>query len=136
MINIIMRNLCIFALFLPMLKNIKGWNFTWTFGKVMRSKSMKMVFVIRIIRHKLCMIYAFFLFFCSKIIFDQKLFSYCWDEFNYPGSIVFLSCFRCHCFQILSIFFPRWLVHRVHSSHLKCVIFPNFFNYGGELLAF
>ena len=38
------------------------------------------------------MIYAFFDFFCSKIVFDQKV-SYCWDKFDYPGSIVYLSCF-------------------------------------------
>ena len=31
------------------------------------------------------------IFFCSKIIFDQKLFSYCWDKFDYPGSIVYFS---------------------------------------------
>ena len=58
----------------------------------MRIKSLKMVFVARIIRHKLCIIYAFFDFFCSKIIFDQKLFSYCLEKFDYPGSIVYLSC--------------------------------------------
>ena len=69
-----------------------GWNFTWSFGKIMRSKSMKMVFVASIIRYKLCMMYAFLWFFCSKIIFDQKLFSYCCDKFDYPGSIVYLSC--------------------------------------------
>ena len=39
--------------------------------------------------HDLCI---FWFFFCSKIIFDQKPFSYCWDEFDYPGSIVYLSC--------------------------------------------
>ena len=52
----------------------------------MRSKSIKMVFVARIIRHTLCMISAFFDFFV------QKLFSYCWDKFDYPVSIVYLSC--------------------------------------------
>ena len=31
--------------------------------------------------------------FCSKIIFDQQLFSYCWDRFNYPGSIVYFVLF-------------------------------------------
>ena len=42
------------------------------------SKSMKMVFVARIIRHKLCMIYALFdFFFVQKSFFDQKLFSEC-----------------------------------------------------------
>ena len=40
----------------------------------MRIKSLEMVLVTRIIRHKSCMIYAFFYFFCSKIIFDQNYF--------------------------------------------------------------
>ena len=30
--------------------------------------------------------------FCSKIIFDQKLFSYCFDKFDQAMSIVYLSC--------------------------------------------
>ena len=76
-----------------------GWNFIWSFGKVMRSKSMKMVFVARIIRHELCMIYAFF---CSKIIFDQKLFSNCWDKLDYPGSIVYLSCLALFCHVLIN----------------------------------
>ena len=62
-----------FCTFSTFAQNIyKGWgcNFTWSFCKVMRSKSMKMVFVARIIRHKLCMIYEFY---CSKIIFDRKI---------------------------------------------------------------
>ena len=70
-----MHNLCVFCTFATFAQKIfKGWgsNFTWSFGKVMRSKSMKMVFVSRINRHKLCMIYAFFDFLCSKTIFDQK----------------------------------------------------------------
>ena len=46
---------------------------------------MKMVFVARMIRHRICMIHAFFDFFCSKIIFDQQLFSYCRDKSDYPG---------------------------------------------------
>ena len=37
-----------------------GCNFTWCFGKIMWIKSLKMVFVAKIIRHKLCMIYALF----------------------------------------------------------------------------
>ena len=45
-----------------------------TFGKVMRSKSMKMVFVARIIRHKLCMIYAFFDFFVQKSSLTKNYF--------------------------------------------------------------
>ena len=91
-----MHNLCVFWGFSTFAQKVfKEWgcNFTWRIGKVMRSKSMKMVFVARIIRHKLCMICAFFYFFWSKIIFDQKLFSYCWDRFDYPGSILYLSCF-------------------------------------------
>ena len=35
------------------------------------------------------MIYAFF---CSIIIFDQNIFSFCLDKHDYPGSIVYLSC--------------------------------------------
>ena len=65
---------CTFSTFAQ--KIFKGWscNLTWRFGKVMRIKSLKIVFVARIIRHKLCMIYAIFDFFCSKIIFDQNYF--------------------------------------------------------------
>ena len=94
--SIIMHNLCVFCTFSNFAQKIfKGWgcNFTWSFGKVMRIKSL-LVFVARIVRHTLCMIYAYFDFFCSKIIFDQKLFSNCWDKFYYPGSIVYLSCFE------------------------------------------
>ena len=92
-----MHNWCVFFTFSTVAQRIfKGWGckFSWSFDKVVCSKSMKMVFMARIIRHKLCMIYAFFDFFCSKLIFDQKVFSYCWDKFDYPGSIVYLSCFN------------------------------------------
>ena len=85
-----MHNLCVFCSFSTFaLKFFKGWgcNFTWSFGKILRSKSMEMVFVTIIIRHKLCMIYAFLNFFV------QKSFSYCWDKFDYLGSIVCLSCY-------------------------------------------
>ena len=34
----------------------------------------------------------FLIFFCSTIIFDQKLFSYYCDKFDYLGSIIYLSC--------------------------------------------
>ena len=40
--------------------------------------------------HDICI---FLICFCSKIIFDQKVFSFCWDKLDYPGSIVYLSCF-------------------------------------------
>ena len=39
--------------------------------------------------------YAWFMciwFFCSKISFDQKLFPKCCNKFDYPWSIVYLSC--------------------------------------------
>ena len=91
-----MHNLCVFCTFSTFSQTIfKGWgcNFTFRFSKVMCIKSLKMVFVARIVRHKLCMVYAFFDCFCSKIIFDQKLFSYCWKKFDYQGSIVYLSCY-------------------------------------------
>ena len=39
--------------------------------------------------HDLCI----FWFFCSKIIFDQKSFSYSWDKFDYQGPIVYLPCY-------------------------------------------
>ena len=49
-------------------KVFKGWgcNFTWSFSKVMRIKSSKMMLVARIIRYKLCTIYAFFDSFVQK----------------------------------------------------------------------
>ena len=43
-----------------------------------------------------------FLFFCSKIIFDQKLFSYCFDKFDYRGSIVYLSCLALFCHVLIN----------------------------------
>ena len=43
-----------------------------------------------------------FLIFCSKTIFDQKLFSLCWDKFDYRGSlytflVVFWKTSRSQC---------------------------------------
>ena len=77
-----MHNLCVYASF----TGFREWgcNCTWGFGKVIRSKSVKMVFATSINRHKLWIIYVFFLFFCSAIIFDQKLFSYYRDKFDCP----------------------------------------------------
>ena len=40
--------------------------------------------------HNVCI----FLFICSKIMCDQKLFPSCFDKFDYLGSIVYLSCLR------------------------------------------
>ena len=96
LITMIMHNLCVFCTFFtPLLKTPfkgRGCNFTWSFGKVICSKLSKMAFVARIIRHKSCILYAFVDFFVQKIIFDQNLSSYCWDKFDYQGSIVYLSC--------------------------------------------
>ena len=40
------------------------------------------------------MIYAFFLsFFVQKSFFTNFFSSFCWDKLDYPGSIVYLSCF-------------------------------------------
>ena len=46
-----------------------------------------MVFVASIVRNKLCIIYAFFDYFFSKIIFYRKLFPDCYDKFDYLGSL-------------------------------------------------
>ena len=54
---------------------------------------MKMGFVASIMRHELSIIYAFVDFFFSNIIFYQKLFSDCCDDFDYLWSAVYLSCF-------------------------------------------
>ena len=101
---------CTFSTFAQKIFKGWDWNFTWSFGKVMRSKEVKMVFISRIIRHRLYMIYAFFDFFCSKIIFDKKLSSFCEDKFDYLGSIVYLSCFVLHLYtkkRKKSIYFRR-----------------------------
>ena len=96
LISMILHNACVFFfIFSTFAQSIfKGWgcDFTWSFDKVMRSKSMKIVFVARMIRHKWCMIHAFIDFFFSEIIFDQKLFPYCWYKVDYQGFIVYLSC--------------------------------------------
>ena len=52
----------------------RGCSFTWSFDRVMRSKSMKMVSVARIIRHELCMIDAFFNFFIQKLFLTKNYF--------------------------------------------------------------
>ena len=72
-----MHNLCVFCTFCAFAQKIfKGWgcNFTWNFGKVIHIKSLKMVFVARIIRHKLCMIFAFFDFFVQKSFLTKNYF--------------------------------------------------------------
>ena len=67
-----MHNLYVFCTFSTFTQEIfKGWdcNFTWSFRKVMRIKSLKIMFGARIISYKLCMIYAFFWFFLFKNYF-------------------------------------------------------------------
>ena len=70
--------------------------------------SMKIVFVASIIRNRLCIIYGFFIIF-SKITFCWKLFSDCSDKFNYPGSIVYLSCIATNIFLV-------WTTHQILSK--------------------
>ena len=62
----IMHNLCVFctsSIFAQKIFKGRGWDFIWSFGKVMRTYSMKVVLVASIIRSRLCMIYAFFGYF-------------------------------------------------------------------------
>ena len=90
-----MHNLCVFCTFSTFAQRICkgwGWNFKWSFRKVMRTESMKMVFVANISRHKLYIIYVFFYVSLFKIILVQKLFYDCCNKFDYPGSAVYLSC--------------------------------------------
>ena len=69
----------------------------------MHSKSMKMVFVASIIRHELCMIYAFF---CLKIICDQQFF-YCHILINLTIRGPFYTCL---VFQGLLLFSYHFLL--------------------------
>ena len=65
----------------------------------------------------LCVFWLFF----SKITFYLKLFSYCFDKFDYPGSIVYLSCFTkfrpCH----ISIYWPL-----LHAKFYKDLIMASY----------
>ena len=72
-----MHNLFFFCTFFTFAqKFFKGWgcNFAWSFSRVMRALSMNIVFVARIIRHKLCIIYAFFDFFVQKSFLTKNCF--------------------------------------------------------------
>ena len=89
-----MHNLCVFCTFSTFAQKIfKGWgcNFTWSFGKVMRSKSMKVVFLERIIRHKLSMIYAFFVINLTTWgpLYTSLLFSYLKSKIFYHSYRVY-----------------------------------------------
>ena len=86
----IMHNLCIFCTFYTFAqKFFKGWdwNFTWSLGKIMHSKSMKMVFVASIIRHKLCMIFTFFDCFVPKSFLTKNYFLIAEINWTPPGPL-------------------------------------------------
>ena len=72
-----MHNLCVFCTFSTFAQKILkgwGWNFIWSFRKLMSSKSIMMVFMASIIRHKLCMIYALFYFFVQRSFLTKNYF--------------------------------------------------------------
>ena len=114
-----MHHLCIFfytfSTFAQKIFRIWGCNFTWSFGKVICSKSVKMMFVTSIIRHKLWIIYAFLDFFVQKSFFDQKLFSYYCNKFDYPGFIVCFSCFVLFYRKCTNLLY---ITHIVHDSSI------------------
>ena len=78
--------------------------------------------------HNLCVFWLFF----SKITFNWKLFSDCCDEFDYPGSIVYLSCFiykhkvythdEANTHQKLSISLAYFLASLLHVAWHLCII--------------
>ena len=74
------------------------------------------------------MIYASFDF-LFKNHFYQKLFSYCWDKFAYPGSIVNLSCFPKNLLLTQIIFRPSIFLSNISYANIflikKC--FPQIF---------
>ena len=74
--------------------------------------------------HDLCI---FLICFCSKIIFDQKIFSICWDKLDNPGSIVYLSCFLFDVWQDLLMQFCHisliWPLHRLDCIFKKCQVY-------------
>ena len=92
-----MHKSCIFAFFLPLLKKSlrdEAEILHEAYGKVVDSKSVKMVFVPSIIRHRydrLCMIYAFFNFF-AKNHFGPKIMFVLLRFYDYQESIAYLSC--------------------------------------------
>ena len=119
-----MHNLCVFCTFSTFAQKIfKGWgcNFTWSFGKVMRSKSMKMVFVARIIRHKLCMIYAYFDFLVQKSFLTKNYFLI--DEIDLTTQGPLYTCLVQVFFYSISAlrsFAEHWRGSRIlHFSFLK-----------------
>ena len=71
--------------------------------------------------------------FFSKIIFDRRLFSYCCHKFDYPESIVYLSC-AVEFYPILTKFFIIWIFVEVFTCGLHP--FDNFgaFNFIFKIL--
>ena len=116
LISIIMHNLCPFCTFSTFAqKFLKGWgcNFTSSFSKVMCIKSLKMVFVPRIVRHELCMIYASFDFFVRKSFFIKNYFLTADINLTSPGPFYQSHNF---CYEI-------WNLH--WSKHFKTKDFPD-----------
>ena len=81
-----------------------------------------------------------FLIFHSKTIFDLKLFSYCYDKSDYPGSIVYLSCSVLFVIIVhLLVFIEKYIPGSIEYFVLFC---PKFFfwhccdefNYPGSIV--
>ena len=88
-----------------------GCNFTWSFGKVMPIKSLKMVYVASIISHKLCMIYAFFSFaFVEKSFLTKKFFLCVEINLTTRGPLYTCLVLICFCSKIVFYqnFFSFW----------------------------
>ena len=63
--------------------------------------------------HDLCIL---LICFCSKIIFDQRNFSFCWDKLDYPGSIVYLFCFTREIYKYYTVFVCSFIMS-IPSMH-------------------
>ena len=124
-----MHDLCVFCTFSTFAQKIfKEWgcNFTWSFGKVMRIKSLKMVFVARMIRHKLCIIYAFFDFFLFKNHFWPKtvflLLRGIWQPGVHCIVVLLLCLLKPYLFSWYRGNVTQCLVKLVMSVECDCII--------------
>ena len=91
-----MLNLCVLCTFSTFAHKVfKGWdcNFTWSFGKVMHIKSLKLVFVARII-----IAFCDFLF---KNHFRPKIIFILLRSIWLPGVYCILVLFKCVCSTLL-----------------------------------
>ena len=118
-----MYNLCVFCTFSTFAQKLfKGWgcNFTWSFGKVICIKALKMVSVARIIRHKLCMIYVFFVV-VQKLFLTKNYFLTAERHLTTGGRLY--TCLVWDYFwpplPILSISFFMWTKHVLFRYHLS-----------------